>query len=104
MTAPRTLRRFQHWPEVISIGSGIACMVAAWVIGPSVAKAAEAERCQIYVKPVGEVDWRPYSTKGRPAWTFTSCSACSTDIGGQSKLQPDGTWLTCVDVTKLVRR
>lgn len=91
-----------RWSLWLAMAGAALCLYG--IVTSGVGRAAEIERCQIYVKPAGEIDWRPYATKDRPTWTFSSCSACSTDIGGQSKLQPDGTWLTCVDVRKLVRR
>ncbi len=90
-----------RWPLALAAAGAALCLYG--VLASKVGRAAEVERCQIFVKPAGG-DWQPYTTKGRPVWTFTSCSACSTDIGGQSKLQPDGTALTCVDVRKLVRK
>lgn len=87
-----------RWPLLLALAGAAIC--AYGVLTSKVGRAAEVERCQIWIKPVGQ-DWQPYSTKGRSAWTFSSCSACSTDIGGQSKLQPDGTAMTCVDVRKV---
>lgn len=89
-----------------TLAIAILALAAAFIAGLVAVKratAAEPERCQIWIKPIGE-DWRPYSTKGRQVWTFTSCTACSTDIGGQSKLLPDGTAMACVDARKLVAR
>ncbi len=67
------------------------------------ASAAEPDRCQIYVQRPGE-DWQPFTTKGRPAWTFASCSACSMDMHAALKGEASGTAMACVNLKTTVRR
>ena len=86
---------------LVALALGIGLFVFAY-FAPR-ATAAEPERCQIFVQRPGD-DWKPFTTKGRSVWTFTSCTACSMDMNAALKGEVSGTAMACVDIKKTMVR
>jgi len=108
------IRRSMHLPRSLDVPRARRRLHPLWllvgviVLGVAMirfgkANAAQPERCQIWVQRPGH-DWQPLSTRGRPVWTFASCTACSLDMHAALKGEQSGTAMACVDVKTTARR
>lgn len=90
-----------RWSLWLALAGAVVCFYG--ILTSGVGRAAEVERCQIWVQRPGH-DWKPLSTKGRQVWTFASCTACNMDMHAALKGEQSGTAMACVDVKTVVRR